>query len=66
VNVPEQSPGQWGQELTAEKMKRCVWVRPRMVVRCSYQEWTTNDHLRRVSYAGVRKDRDAKEVVKET
>jgi ATP-dependent DNA ligase len=66
VNVPEQSPGQWGQELTAEKMKRCVWVRPRMVVRCSYQEWTANDHLRRVSYAGVREDRDAKEVVKET
>jgi hypothetical protein len=26
----------------------------------------TNDHLRRVSYAGVREDIDAQEVVKET
>ena len=65
-NVPEQAPGRWGQGLTAERMKSCVWVRPRMVVRCSYQEWTANDHLRRVSYAGVREDIDAREVVKET
>jgi ATP-dependent DNA ligase len=65
VNVPESSPGRWGQGLTAEKMKSCVWVRPRMVVRCSYQEWTANDHLRRVSNAGVREDVDAREVVKE-
>lgn len=64
VNVPESSPGRWSQGLTAEKMKSCVWVR-RMVVRCSYQEWTTNDHLRRVSYVGVRDDMDAREVVKE-
>lgn len=38
----------------------------RTVVRCSYQEWTANDHLRRVRYAGVREDTDAREVVKET
>jgi bifunctional non-homologous end joining protein LigD len=65
VNVPEHSPGRSGQGLTAEKMKSCVWVRPRMVVRCSYQEWAGNDHLRRVAYAGVREDMDAREVVKE-
>jgi ATP-dependent DNA ligase len=28
VNVPESSRGRWGQGLTAEKMKSCVWVRP--------------------------------------
>jgi ATP-dependent DNA ligase len=65
VNVPESSPGRWGQGLTAEKMKSCVWAGPRMVVRYSYQEWMANDHLRRVSNAGVREDVDAREVVKE-
>ena len=65
VNVPESSPGRWGQGLTAEKMLNCVWVKPKLVVRCSFQEWTVGDHLRRVSYAGVREDVDAREVVKE-
>ena len=66
VNVPEQAPGRWGQGLTAEKMKSCVWVCPKMVVRCLFQEWTVGDHLRRVSYVGVRGDMEAREVVKET
>ena len=66
VNVPESSPGRWGQGCAAERMKSCVWVRPRMVVRCAFQEWAANDHLRRVSYVGVREDKDARQVVKET
>jgi bifunctional non-homologous end joining protein LigD len=66
VNVPEQTPGRWGQGLTAEKMQSCIWVRPRMVARCSFQEWTANDHLRRVSYVGLRYDKVASEVVKES
>jgi len=35
-------------------------------VKCSYQEWTANDHLRRVSYLCVREDLSAKDVVRET
>jgi ATP-dependent DNA ligase len=56
VNVPERSPGRWGQGLTAEKMESCIWVRPQMVVRCSFQEWTVGDHLRLVSYVGIPED----------
>jgi hypothetical protein len=26
VNLPEEEAGRWGQGLTAEKMKECVWV----------------------------------------
>jgi DNA ligase D-like protein (predicted ligase) len=66
ANVPERTPGRWGQGLTAEKMQSCVWVRPRMVARCSFQEWTANDHLRRVSYVGLRYDKVASEVIKES
>lgn len=66
INVPESTPGRWGQGLTAEKMENCVWIRPRVVVRCSFQEWTNNDHLRRVSYVGLREDKEPQEVVRET
>jgi ATP-dependent DNA ligase len=30
VNLPEEEAGRWGQGLTAEKMKECVWVLCRM------------------------------------
>ena len=33
ANLPEPSAGRWGQGLTAEKMKECVWVRPEVVAR---------------------------------
>ena len=64
TNLPERSPGRWGQGLTAEKMLSCVWVKPKVVVRCAYQEWTVGDHLRRVSYVGVCEDKDPREVVR--
>ena len=28
VNLPELSEGRWGQGLTAEKMKSCIWLKP--------------------------------------
>ena len=28
ANLPEPAAGRWGQGLTAEKMKECVWLRP--------------------------------------
>jgi bifunctional non-homologous end joining protein LigD len=64
TNVPERSPGRWGQGLTAEKMLSCVWMKPKVVVRCAYQEWTVGDRLRRVSYVGVCQDKNPKEVVR--
>jgi hypothetical protein len=31
ANLPESRSGRWGEGLTAEKMKECVWVRPELV-----------------------------------
>ena len=39
VNLPEPSAGRWGQGLTADKMKECVWVRPDLVARIQFLEW---------------------------
>jgi len=30
VNLPDKSAGAWGQGITVEKMKECVWLRCRM------------------------------------
>jgi DNA ligase D-like protein (predicted ligase) len=66
VNLPEQSEGRWGQGLTAEKMKACIWVQPKIVVRTDFAEWTGADKLRHTKFTGLRDDKDPKEVVRET
>ena len=66
VNLPEPSAGRWGQGLTAEKMKECVWVRPELVAEIQFLEWTGVDHLRHTKFIGLREDKDPFKVVKET
>jgi bifunctional non-homologous end joining protein LigD len=42
-----------------------VWVEPKMVVEVDFHGWTHSDHVRQASFQGVRKDKAAKEVVRE-
>jgi len=65
VNLPEKEKGRWGTGLTAEDMKKCVWVRPELVARIEYLEWTEGDHLRHAKFAGLRFDKEARSVTKE-
>jgi ATP-dependent DNA ligase len=65
ANLPEKSPGRWGQGLTADKMRSCVWLKPELVAQCEFLEWTDNDHLRHASFKGLRTDKDASSIVKE-
>jgi ATP-dependent DNA ligase len=57
--------GRWGDGLTAEDMRKCVWVRPELVAQIEFLEWTDSDHLRHSKFAGFREDKDARRVVKE-
>jgi DNA ligase D-like protein (predicted ligase) len=66
VNLPELSDGRWGQGLTTEKMKTCVWLKPQAVVRIDFLEWTGADHLRHTKYVAMREDKDPCKVVRET
>jgi DNA ligase D-like protein (predicted ligase) len=65
ANLPEKEPGRWGQGLTAEKMKGCIWVKPETVVRIDFAEWTGADKLRHTKFVALREDKDPKKVVKE-
>jgi DNA ligase D-like protein (predicted ligase) len=66
VNLPEKEAGRWGQGLTAEKMKECVWVKPRIVAEIEFLEWTGADHLRHTKFVGLRDDKDPRSVVRES
>ncbi|MGC2764355.1 MAG: hypothetical protein WB607_02525 [Candidatus Acidiferrum sp.] len=65
ANLPETHKGRWGTGLTADDMKKCVWVRPNLVAQIEYLEWTESNHLRHSKFIGLRKDKTAHNVVKE-
>jgi DNA ligase D-like protein (predicted ligase) len=65
VNLPETRKGRWGEALTVEKMKKCVWVRPQVVAQLEFLEWTDTDHLRHSKFVGFREDKNPRTVIKE-
>lgn len=65
ANLPEKGPSRWGDTLTEEKMKQCLWVRPEAVAQIEFLEWTDADHLRHSRFVGLRDDKDPRTVTKE-
>jgi len=65
VNLPDEKESRWGDSLTAEKMKQCVWLRPEAVAQIEFLEWTAGDRLRHSKFIGLRDDKNARTVVKE-
>lgn len=66
VNLPETHKGRWGEGLTADEMRKCVWVQPRLVAQIEFLEWTGSDHLRHSKFAGLREDKDPESVARES
>jgi DNA ligase D-like protein (predicted ligase) len=66
VNLPELKSGRWGAGLTTDKMKECQWLKPELVAQFEYLEWTGADHLRHAKFIGMRDDKSAKDVRKES
>ncbi len=42
-----------------------VWVEPNMVVEVDFHGWTHGNRVRQASFQGLRRDKSAKEVVRE-
>jgi ATP-dependent DNA ligase len=53
ANLPETGRSRWGESLTAEKMKQCVWVEPKMTVRIEYLERTEGGRLRHSRFVRI-------------
>jgi DNA ligase D-like protein (predicted ligase) len=65
VNLPETRRSRFGEELTAEKMKKAVWLRPEAVAQIEFLEWTEGNRLRHSKFVGLREDKNPRDVVKE-
>jgi bifunctional non-homologous end joining protein LigD len=65
VNLPEAKSGRWGQGLTKEKMKECVWLKPVLVAQIEFLEWTGENHLRHTKFVSLRQDKPAGAVRRE-
>ena len=65
-NLPEARKGRWGEGLTAEDMKECRWLRPRLVCAVEYVEWTEANHLRHARFIALREDKAPTVVVRES
>jgi bifunctional non-homologous end joining protein LigD len=66
VNLPEEKSGRWGQGLTEAKMAECQWLKPVLVGQFEFLEWTGENHLRHSRFVGLREDKKAKDVVRES
>lgn len=65
-NLPEKKAARWGESLTAEKMKECRWMKPKLICQVAFVEWTDAGHLRHCTFIALRDDKNAAEVVRET
>ena len=63
ANLPEKKRTQWA--LTRDEMENCHWLKPKLVAQIEFTEWTPDGHLRGASFAGLRDDKEAREVVRE-
>ena len=48
--------------LTKEDMKKCVWVKPKLVVEIAYAELTPANRLRHSKFIALREDKEPKQV----
>ena len=66
ANLPEKKAGRWGAGLTAAKRKECIWLQPQLVAQFEFLEWTDVNHLRHTRFLGMRPDKAAIHVSRES
>jgi bifunctional non-homologous end joining protein LigD len=66
AELPIGKGGRWGESLTKEDLEKIIWLKPKLVVRAQFVEWTSNANLRHAKFVALRDDKNPKEVVRET
>jgi bifunctional non-homologous end joining protein LigD len=66
VNLPSTKSSHWGEGVSAEDMAALEWVTPSVVVEVAFTEWTRDNNLRHAAYVGLREDKRAQDVRRET
>jgi bifunctional non-homologous end joining protein LigD len=65
AGLPSKRPG-GGPGLAAAELRRCTWLRPRLVCQVRFMEWTQDGGLRHPVFLGLREDKKPRQVVRET
>ncbi len=65
TELPVGKSGRWGEGLTEEDLQKIVWLKPKIVVRSQFVEWTSNANLRHAKFVALRDDKNPQEVVRE-
>ena len=66
VDLPSKQNGQWVLGITPSMMKKMHWINPKFVAEIKFAEWTHDGKLRAPVFLGLRNDKNAREVVRET
>jgi len=66
ADLPNARESHWGGGVTAEQMTEMRWVTPTLVVQVRFVEWTSDGHLRHSAFLGLRTDKRAAEVRRES
>ncbi|WP_158929712.1 DNA ligase D [Acidisphaera sp. S103] len=56
----------FADRLTADEARQVHFVRPQCVAEIEFRAWTADGHLRHASFRGLREDKPAREIVRET
>jgi DNA ligase D-like protein (predicted ligase) len=66
VDLPNSKTSHWGSGVTLEQMKEMRWLKPTLVAQIRFVEWTADGHLRHSAFLGLRSDKNAADVRRET
>lgn len=66
VDLPSPRRSRFGVGMTAGAMRAVTWVRPELVAQVRFTEWTDDGLLRHPVFLGLRTDKAAKDVVRES
>jgi bifunctional non-homologous end joining protein LigD len=65
ANLPQPRKPRFGLGMTARAMKDVTWIKPELVAQVRFAEWTDDGLLRQPVFLGLRRDKPAREVVRE-
>ncbi|MFL6567540.1 MAG: non-homologous end-joining DNA ligase, partial [Chthoniobacterales bacterium] len=66
ANLPSSKKSHFGEGVTADDMKKLRWLKPKRVAQVRFAEWTSYGLLRHATFLGLREDKNAREVARES
>ena len=66
VDLPTSKTSHWGAGIAPDQMNEFQWLKPKVVAQIRFVEWTAEGHLRHAAFLGLRTDKKASTVRRET